>query len=101
VQVCDPADLVAKMAAGSVNMPGLRRLLKCLAGIASIAELLEQRQLQDCVHEMLAFLHAWFDFDESSVVGVVKPGNEALDILKQQYSALPGLLQEVCKSCLT
>jgi hypothetical protein len=86
------------MSAGSTapNLDMFRRLVKCLTSIVSIATLLEQAQLESTVQEMLAFLHTWFDFEERSCIGIVQAGNEELDVLKEQYAALPALLQQVC-----
>jgi hypothetical protein len=99
VQVCNPLDLIAKISAGSTapNLPMLRRLVKCLTSIVSMATLLEQAQLESTVQEMLAFLPTWFDFEERSCIGILQAGNKAqeLDVLKEQYSALPALLQQV------
>lgn len=96
-QVCNPLDLAAKLAAGSGPPPlsGLKRLVKCLNAIVQIADLLEQAQLADALREMLAFVHTWFDLEERSVLGVVNAGNDDLDALKDQFAALPTLLQQV------
>ena len=100
LQVCDPVQLIAKMTASNSLPPlaHLRRLMKCLTSIAAIAAALEQPQLQGVVTEMVSYLYAWFDFEETSMIGVVKAGHEALDTLKTQFAALPTLLHQVCQS---
>jgi hypothetical protein len=60
-----------------------------------VAAMLEQDTLQEAVEELLNFLHAWFDFDEQGCIGIVQPGHEQLDRLKEQFMALPTLLKQV------
>jgi hypothetical protein len=97
VQVCNPVVLAAKMAASSSApaLPGLRKLAKCLTSILEVSALLHQEDLEDAAQEMLASLCACFDYEESGSFGIMLQGNEELDTLKEQFAALPSLLQQV------
>lgn len=73
----------------------LARLARCLGSVADIAGALDQARLAGAVREIGSFLGAWFDTEQQSAVGVLRPGNEELDQLKGQFVSLPGLLKQV------
>ena len=95
-QVCNPAELVAKLlsAARLPTLAELARLVRCLDSVADVAGALEQARPAGAAREIVAFLGSWFDLAPRGALGVLRPGNEELDHLKSQFTALPGLLKQ-------
>lgn len=97
LQVCSPVQVLTKMTstAGAVTPPALKKLTRCLASIKEIAAAAGKLRLEDAAQEMLTFLDAWFDVEGNNSFGIVRPGIAELDTLKEQFAALPVLLQQV------
>jgi hypothetical protein len=97
LQVGEPLLLLKKMLCKQTvpELSDLRKLLRNCQAMYELSEALSQGHLEACLGKIMSYLGGWFDFKEDSHVGILLPGNEELDRMKEEYAELPGLLKKV------
>jgi hypothetical protein len=98
-QVFNPIDFTNRLLSRlqPPSIPDIRKLFSCLSAIHQTAQSFEQEALATALQDICTFLASNFDLDEYNLCGILTPGDEWLDDVKQQFAALPKMLQQVRK----
>jgi hypothetical protein len=76
------------------SLADIQRLLSCVSAIHETAQAFGQGELATAALDICTYLSSSFDLDERNLCGIMAPGAEDLDAVKEQFAALPELLQQ-------